>query len=53
MRFDAIRRPCERHVHAALSERVRDRERGQHVSCRSPGRDQAPQLLLGLHDERC
>ena len=52
-RFDAIRRPGERHVHAAPSERVRDRERRQHVSCRSPGCDQAPQRLLFLHDERC
>ncbi len=52
-RFDAIRRPGERHESAAPPQCVRDRERRQHVSCRSPGRDQAPQLLLCHHDERC
>ena len=52
-RFDAIRRPGERHHHAALRERLRDRERRQHVTGRSPGCDQTPQLLLCSHDERC
>ena len=53
LRFDAIRRPGERHVHAALRQRFRDCERRQHVSCRPPGRDQAPKLSLHCHDERC
>ena len=52
-RFDAIRRPGERHVHASLRQRLRDRDRRQHVSCRPPGCDQAPKLLLYCHDERC
>ena len=53
LRFDAIRRPGERHLHAAAPQRFRDGECRQHVSGRSPGRDQAPQLLLGSHAERC
>ncbi len=52
-RFDAIRRPGERHVHAALRQRFRDCDRRQHVSCRPPGCDQAPTLPLCCHDERC
>ena len=52
-RFDAIRRPGERHVHAALRQRFRDCERRQDVPCRSPGCDQAPKLPLHRHDERC
>ena len=52
-RFDAIRRPGERHVYAALRQRVRYCERGQDVSCRPPGCDQTPKLLLCCHDERC
>ena len=49
-RLDAIRRPGERHVHAALRQRFRDRERRQHVSGRPPGRDHAPKLRLRCHD---
>ena len=52
-RFDAIRRPGERHVDAALLQRVRYCERGQDVTCRSPGCDQTPKLLLRSHVERC
>ena len=52
-RFDAIRRPGERHVYAAARQRVGDRERGQHVACRPPGCDQAPKLPLHCHAERC
>ncbi len=52
-RFDAIRRPGERHVDAALRQGVRYCERGQDVSCRSPGCDQTPQLSLYCHVERC
>ena len=44
-RLDALRRPGERHRRAARGERVRDRERGQHVPRRPAGRDQAPQLV--------
>ena len=53
LRFGAIRRPGERHVDAAAPQLVRDRQRRQHVSCRSPGRDQTPQLPLVRHSSRC
>ena len=53
-RLDAIRRPGERHLHAALPQRLRDCERRGDVTDRSPGRDQTPQLSLLLHDpSRC
>jgi hypothetical protein len=52
-RLDAIRRPGERHVHAARVQRLGDGECRQHVSCRSPGRDHAPQLTPCGHDSRC
>src|SRR5436190_413890 len=52
-RFDAIRRPGERHVNAALRQRVRDRDRRQDVTGRPPGCDQAPKLPLHRHAERC
>ena len=52
-RFDAIRRPGERHDHAACHQRFRDRERRQDVTGRPAGCDQAPQLPLRCHDERC
>ena len=51
--FDAIRRPGECHLHAAGPKCFRDGECRQHVSGRSPGGDQAPQLPLGFHAERC
>ena len=40
--LDAIRRPGERHRDAALAERCRDRERREHVTGCSAGRDQTP-----------
>ena len=40
--LDAIRRPGERHRDAALAKRCRDRERREHVTGCSAGRDQAP-----------
>jgi hypothetical protein len=52
-RFDAIRRPGERHVHAASGQLLRHCECGQHVSCRPPGCDQAPKLPLHCHAGRC
>ena len=52
LRLDAIRRPGERHVHAAPAERLRHRERRQHVAGRSPGGDQAVKLALFRHDFR-
>ncbi len=52
-RLDAVRRAGERHEHAAALERFRDCERRRDVSDRPPGRDQAPQLLLVRHYERC
>ena len=52
-RFDPIRRPGERHVNAALRQRLRHRERRQHVSGRSAGGDQAPKLRLRGHAARC
>ena len=41
LRFDAIRRPGERHLCAAPLQRLRDRQRRRDVSGRPPGRDQA------------
>ena len=52
-RFDAIRRPGERHVYASRRQRFRDRERGQDVTGRPAGCDQTPKLLLRSHDWRC
>jgi hypothetical protein len=53
LRFDAIRRPGERHQHAACLERFRDRERRQHVAGCPPCCDHAPKLSLCSHDSRC
>ena len=52
-RLGALRRPGERHLHPATPELLRDRERGQHVAGRPPGRDQAPRLPLDRHSLRC
>ena len=51
-RLSAIRRPCERHAHAARPQRLRDRERRQDVSRRPSGRDQALELALHRHGHR-
>ena len=50
--LDAIRRPGERHQHAALAQRLRHRERRQHVACRSAGRDETPEPVVRLAAER-
>ncbi len=53
-RLDAIRRPGERHRHAAVAQRLRHRERRGDVPHRPAGRDQAPQLSVLFHDHgRC
>ena len=52
-RFDAIRRPGERHQSAPPPQRLRDRERRRDVSHRPAGRDQEPQLPLVRHYGRC
>ena len=52
-RLDAVRRAGERHEHAAALERFRDCECRRDVPDRPPGCDQAPQLLLVRHYERC
>ena len=52
-RFDAIRRPGERHACSAAAQRLRDRERGQHVAGCPPGRDQERWLSLLRHRPRC
>ena len=52
--LDAIPRPGEAHLDAALPQRLCDCECGQHVPRRSPGRDHAPELSLLRHDRpRC
>ena len=53
LRLDAIRRPGDRHVDAALPEGVRHCERGQYVPRCPPGRDHAPKLSLRSHEQRC
>ena len=54
LRLDAIRRPGERHFHAARAQRLRYCERRGDVPHRSPGGDQAPQLSLLVHGHgRC
>ena len=52
-RLDAVRRPGERHEHAAALKRLRHCECRRDVSDRPPGRDQAPQLPFVRHYERC
>ena len=53
LRFDAIGRPGERHVSASLPQCVRYCERGQDVTGRPAGGDQAPKLRRRFHVERC
>ena len=48
-RFDAIRRPGERHQPAPPPQRLRDRECRRDVSDRPAGRDQEAQLPLVRH----
>ena len=52
-RLGAIRRPGEGHLVSARDERLRDRERRQHVAGRPPGCDQALELSLLRHALRC
>ena len=48
-RFDAIRRPGERHGCSAGAQGLRHGERGQDVTRGPPGRDQAAKLAVGSH----
>ena len=54
--LDAIRRPGERHRDAAFPKRCCDRERREHVTGCSAGRDQAPQIpsliVIAAHAHR-
>ena len=48
-RLDAVCRPGERHGRSACAQRLRDRESGPDVTCRSPGRDHAHELRRRAH----